>query len=84
MEYYSRARGPLPPELAGLLTSQMHRAIDEANLGISDREIARRYLIDRMPMIDIGEEVGLDRSTVSKRLKQIRPRVAGAARSLPQ
>lgn len=84
MEYYSRARGQLPPELAGLLTSQMNWAIDEANLGISDREIARRYLVDRMPMVDIGAEVGLDRSTVSKRLKQIRPRVSDAARSIPQ
>ena len=79
---YARARGKLPPELDGLLASQMTAAINEANLGLSDRAIAQRYLVDRLPQIDIAVEIGLDRSTVTKRLRDIKPRVAGAASKL--
>ena len=79
---YSRARGKLPPELDGLLASQVLTAIDEANLGLSDRTIARRYLVDRLPQVDIAAELGLERSTVTKRMREIRPRVSSAAHKI--
>lgn len=84
---YSRARGKLPPELDGLLASQVAQAIDEANLGLADTHIAKRRFIDQMQHIDIAVEMGFsDRSTVTKRLKQITPRVVNAARhfNIPQ
>lgn len=79
---YSRARGKLPPEIDGLLSSQVMEAIREANLGLSDQAIAQRYLVDRLPQVDIAVEMGLDRSTVTKRLRTIKPRVVGAATKL--
>lgn len=80
---YCGMRGKLPPELDTLLTSELKRAIREANLGRENSQIARRYFIDRAAMIDIGEEIGLDRSAISRRLKDITPRVAEATRKLP-
>lgn len=84
---YSRARGKLPPELDGLATSQVMLAIDEANLGLADTHIARRRFIDQMQHVDIAMEMGFsDRSTVSKRLHNITPRVVAAAKhfNIPQ
>lgn len=84
---YSRARGKLPPELDGLLASQMMQAIDEANLGLADKHIAQRRFLDQMQHMDIALEMGYkDRSTVSKRLNNITPRVVAAAKhfNIPQ
>lgn len=80
---YCGMRGKLPPELDTLLTSELKRAIREANLGRENSQIARRYFIDRAAMIDIGEEIGLDRSAISRRLKDIAPRIAATSRKLP-
>lgn len=76
---YSRARGRLPSELDGLLSSQILAVINEANLGLSDSAIAKRYYVDRLPQIDIAVEMGLARTTVNNRLKGIKPRVSSAA-----
>ena len=79
---YSRARGALPPELNGLLASQLASAIDEANLGLADKRMAMRYLVERMPQIDIAVEMGYSRKTIGKRLKAAVPRVTAAAQQL--
>ena len=76
------ARGALPSELNHLLTSQMRLAIDEANLGTVDTQIAKLYYLDRIAQIDIAAEVNYDRSTVSRRLKSITPRISSAASRL--
>lgn len=80
---YCGMRGKLPPELDTLLTSELMRAIKEANLGRENVKIAQRYFVDKVAMIDIGAEIGMDRSAISRRLKNITPRVATAARKLP-
>lgn len=69
------ARVRLPDSLAILLRSEMERAIYESNLGDEDTLIAKRYLIQRIPQIDIAAEFGCERSTVSWRLKNILARV---------
>lgn len=74
-----RARVRLPVELVGLLKRDLETAIDQANLGEEDTLIARRYLIDQVPQIDIATEIGMERSTVSRRLPRILGRVLWAA-----
>ena len=69
------ARVRLPDSLAILLRSEMERAIYESNLGDEDTLIAKRYLIQHIPQIDIAAEFGCERSTVSRRLKAILARV---------
>lgn len=79
MEYYSVARGQLPPELARLDKDDRTEVIKSAGLGIMDTEIALRYYVDRMAHADIGEIVGRERSAIGKRLKKIEPTVRGAS-----
>ena len=80
MAYTARVR--LPGSLGQLLRTDMERAIFEANLGNSDSLIARRYLIERVPQIDIAAELDVDRSTISHRLTRIIERVEKSAQRL--
>lgn len=81
---YSRARGRLPSELDGLLASQLKNAIEEAHLGAVDSQIAYLYMIDRLPQIDIADELRIERKTVSRRLKAVSPSISAAAQKLKQ
>lgn len=49
----------------------MERRIADARLGRTNTAIARMRLIDRMDYVDIGAEVGYDRTTVSRRMRDI-------------
>lgn len=73
------ARPRLPESLDRLLRSQLEKAIYEAALNRDDALIAQRYLVEKVPQIEIAVELGWERSTVSKRLKIIIPRVEWAA-----
>ena len=70
----------LPEYLDSLLKSEMEAAIDEANLGRDDTIIAKRYLMDQWPQIDIAAELGWGRSTVCGRMPRILRKVEQAAR----
>ena len=76
------ARVKLPPPLDKLLRSQMETAIREANLGNDDTDIAKRYLIDQSPQIEIAAEFGWERSTISRRISRILLKVENAADKL--
>ena len=80
MAYTARVR--LPGSLGQLLRSEMETAISEANLGNSDSLIAKRYLLERIPQIDIAIELDLERSTISRRLPRIIERVEKTAQRL--
>lgn len=87
MEYYSVARGDLPPELAKLRKDERIEAINAAGLGMMDTEIAMRRYIDRLPQADIGAIIDRDRSVVSKRLKHMEPQIIAASKphyNIPQ
>lgn len=69
------ARVKLPPELADLLRSELETVIREAALFRDDELIARRYLIDKWPQIEIAAELGWRRATVGEHIKYILPRI---------
>ena len=80
MAYTARVR--LPDSLGKLLRTDMEKAIFEANLGNSDSLIAKRYLIERVPQMDIAAEMDVERSTISRRLVHIIERVEKSAQRL--
>lgn len=67
----ARGRVNLPVELQTLLASDWERVLGQAMLGREDREIGRLYIMERMPQIEIAEELHMDRSTVSRRMDKI-------------
>ena len=73
------SRSKLPHSLELLLRVEMEQAIEQANLGTFDTFVAKKYLIEQVPQIDIAEELGYARTVVTRRLKQIVPRVEYAA-----
>lgn len=83
---YARARGSLPPELAGLRASQLRAAIAETPLGPLDAEISRLYFVERLPLADIGAAVGYDRRTVARHAAAAAPKISLTAQGfgLPQ
>lgn len=76
------SRIKLPRSLELLLRVEMEEAIEQANLGTFDTFVAKKYLIEQVPQIDIAEEIGYDRSVVTRRVKNILPRVEYAAMRL--
>ena len=76
------SRCKLPHSLELLLRVEMEQAIEQANLGTYDTFVAKKYLIEQVPQIDIAEELGYDRTVVTRRVKNILPRVEYAAQRL--
>ena len=69
---------PAEGELGSMTRSVAERVIYEANLGAEDTKIARMYYIERMPQIEIAEEMRMDRKTISDRLRWINRRMKTA------
>lgn len=78
----SAARGRLPDSIGLLLRRELEEAIEQANLGTLDTAVAKRYLIDRAPLMEIAVGLGYDRSAIGKRLPTILTRVEHTARRL--
>ena len=78
----SAARIKMPATLELLLRYELEQAIEQANLGNFDTAVAKKYLIERLPQIDIAEEIGYDRTVVTRHVKHILPRVEWAAHRL--
>ena len=76
----SRVRMPRPLEL--LLRRELEEAIEQANLGEFDTFVAKKYLIEQVPQIDIAEELGYGRTTITERMPRIYERVERAAAKL--
>lgn len=76
------ARIKLPHSLELLLRDEMERAIEQANLGNFDTLVAKKYLIEQVPQIEIGDELGYDRSVITRRVKRITRKVEQTARRL--
>lgn len=78
----ARGRVNLPADLQGLLTGDWERVMAQAMLGAEDRTILRRYVLDRIPQIDVAAELHMDRSTISRRMKLIFDEARRAAKRL--
>lgn len=63
----SKARPNIPDCMKNLTTSKMETFILEANLGVEDTKIAKMYLIDQIPQVEIAEEIEITQRAVSKR-----------------
>lgn len=72
----------MPKALSGLLRSELETAIYESALCRDDDLIARRYLIEKVPQIDIAAELGYERSTISRRIPGIIKTVSRTAEKL--
>lgn len=73
------ARVKLPEPLDKLLRSELETAIEEAALHRDDELIARRYIVEKWPQMDIAAELGWRRATVGDHVKYILPRVSDVA-----
>lgn len=78
----SAARTRLPDSIGLLLRRELEEAIEQANLGELDTAVAKRYLIDKAPLMDIAVEMGYDRSAIGKRIPPIMARVENTAKRL--
>lgn len=67
---------------AGFTRSEWEIVIREAALGVENTRIAEMYLLDAIPQVEIGAEIGLERSTISKRLPKIIDKIERTARKL--
>ena len=73
------ARGrPAEGELGSMTRSVAEIVSYEANLGAEGTKIARMYYIERLPQIEIAEEMQMDRKTISERLRWINRRMKTA------
>lgn len=78
------ARVKLPGILGSLLKTQLQKAIKEASLSRTDTIIATRYLVQKVPQIDIAAEVHYNRATISVNMPRIIKAVEKAAERLYQ
>lgn len=78
----ARARARASISDADITRTQWETVIREAALGIENTRIAEMYLLDAIPQVEIGAELGLSRSAVSKRLPRIVDKIERTARKL--
>lgn len=78
----AKARVRVPERLKGLVRSDLDVIILEASLGVEDTKIADMYFIYSIPQADIGAELGLSRSAVSKRIIKIVEKIEQTAKNL--
>lgn len=71
----TQARLRLSPDMAMLPREKWEQLIYSSNLGRESSKIADLYFIHQIPQIEIAEETGLDRKTVSKRLSTARTKI---------
>ena len=58
------ARVNIPEDLSGLLHSEWERVIEETGYSREDAEIVRRYIVGKLPQIDVAVELCMERSTL--------------------
>ena len=59
------------PQFENLTATEFARLLNLSKLSRDEKEIAAQKIIWQMDYIDIGEKVGMDRRTVSRKMKDI-------------
>lgn len=67
----SNARVRMPPDLDEIHLFQLEDCIIQPNLGEQDRDMARMYLIDRIPQVEIAADFGCSRTTNQRLYKRM-------------
>ena len=78
----SAARVRLPESIELLLRSEVEMAIEQANLGNFETAVAKKYYIEQLPHVEIAEELGYDRTVITKRMPRIYKKVERTAQRL--
>jgi DNA-directed RNA polymerase specialized sigma subunit len=78
----AKGRAKIPDDLQWLLRSEWETVISQASLSGEDSRIAQLCLLDKMPQMDAACELGIHRSTVSRRLPEIIDRMRRTAKRL--
>lgn len=78
----ARARVRASTSRSDFTNSELEMVIREAPLGIEDTRIAEMYLLNLIPQVEIGAELGLSRSAISKRLPCIIDKIERTAKRL--
>lgn len=77
-----KARIKLPDSLNGLLRDEWGTIIRQGSFCQEDADIIRLYLIDKLPQIDVAEEIGISRRSINRRLPDILKRAQSVAEKL--
>lgn len=59
------------PQFENMTATEFARLLNLSKLSRDEKEIAAQKIIWQMDYIDIGERVGMDRRTVSRKMKDI-------------
>lgn len=77
-----KGRIKLPDSLKELLRDEWGTIIRQGGFNQEDAEIIRLYLIDKLPQIDVAEEIGISRRSINRRLPDILKRAQSVAEKL--
>lgn len=78
----ARARARKPESLDNLTRKEWIKIINQAALGKEDKFIAKLYLLDAVPQIDIAVKLNMERSTISRRLPRILDKIERTAHKI--
>lgn len=78
----AKARVRVPKNLEDFTRSDWKKAIREASLGRENTRIAEMYFLGGIPHVEIGAELGMSRSAVSKRMTRIVSKIELTAHKL--
>lgn len=59
------------PQFENLTAAEFARLLNLSKLSREEKEIAARKIVWKMDYIEIGENIGMDRRTVSRKMKDI-------------
>lgn len=59
------------PQFENLTAAEFARLLNLSKLSREEKEIAAQKIAWRMDYIDIGEKIGMDRRTVSRKMKDV-------------